>query len=108
MTAKRRRFMAYGVGTGLTSRFTVSGGPLTREQEFGWHIVDENGLTAAVSPRSDFCARLNDLEALVDVLVRRNALYLLRRVADEGYTTFTDDEAALLERVLLPRLETKQ
>lgn len=83
------------------SRFVVSGGPLSRPLEMGWHIIAADGTTRAVSNDHTLCERLNDLEALVLLLQRRNALYLLKRVADEGYTELTEDERELLEKMLL-------
>jgi hypothetical protein len=100
MADEPRRYYAVGVGSGLTSRFTVSGGPFSRPQEMGWHITNERGFTRAVSCDHAFAERLNDVEALIEILRKRNALYLLRRVADEGYTEFSDEEQELLSKML--------
>lgn len=81
-------------------RFRVSGGPLSREIEMGWHITAADGTTRAVSNDPALCERLNDLESLVLMLQEKNALYLLKRVADEGCTDFSDDDRELLERLL--------
>ena len=97
-----RQYIARNMESGgWSQRFTVLGGPLSAPQQMGWHITNERGFTVAVSCDSTFAQRINDMEALLDVLRRRNALYLLKRIADEGYTSFTDEERELMERMLV-------
>lgn len=49
-------------------RFQVLGGPFALTQEMGWHIVNEKGLTVAVSPDETLSGRLNMLEDLVQLI----------------------------------------
>lgn len=44
--------------------------------------------------------RMAELEQLVKILKKSNALYLLKRVADEGYTSFSAEDMELMEKLL--------
>ena len=102
MSQAEPKYLAFHVGESMGGRFKVSGGVFTTTKEMGWHITATDGTTRAVANDYAFCDRLNDLEALVVVLKSRNALYLLKRVADEGYTDLSEQDRELLEKMLAP------
>ena len=48
--------------------FTVSGGPLALPQIMGWHITNERGQTVGCSCDRQFCQRVEEIGALLELI----------------------------------------
>jgi len=56
------------VGDRQLPYFTVAGGPLAVPQIMGWHITNERGQTVGVSCDRQFCQRIEETGALLELI----------------------------------------
>lgn len=72
---------------GWDNYFTVSGGPFTKSQQWGWYLTDDKGRSLAVSPDmgfAKFCVESLKLKKLLEAH-GKTLMYRLQDQRDQGY-----------------------